>query len=131
MGQTAVKRLRTMTCHRTADRARGWCLLTVCCCPAPGLRRALLLETTVDLLILELLALGLLTALNGAFALALPVWVWLGTAMLCPVWLALHRAPTAQRGPPWNDAGAGCGVSVCCLWCSGHFWPVRSSARMP
>lgn len=74
--------------------------MTVCCCPHRGCG-APCAEAAVDLLILELLALGLLTALNGAFALALPVWVWLGTATLYPVWLALHRAPlpnAARRG---------------------------------
>ena len=45
-------------------------------------------ETAADLLISELLALGLLTALNGAFALALPIWVWLGVAALCAAWPA-------------------------------------------
>ena len=55
-------------------------------------------ETAADLLISELLALGLLTALNGAFALALPIWVWLGVAALCAAWPALHRVPLSKAG---------------------------------
>lgn len=99
--QTAVKRLRTMTRRRTADPDTGLVFIDRVLLPRTGAAARPVLETAVDLLILELLALGLLTALNGAFALALPVWVWLGTAALCPVWLALHRAPlpnAARRG---------------------------------
>ena len=55
-------------------------------------------ETAADLLISELLDLGLLTALNGAFALALPIWVWLGVAALCAAWPALHRVPLSKAG---------------------------------
>ena len=92
-GQTAVKRLRTMTRRRTADPDTGLVFIDRVLLPRTGAAARPVLETAVDLLILELLA------LNGAFALALPVWVWLGTAALCPVWLALHRAqlPNAAR----------------------------------
>ena len=55
-------------------------------------------EAAADLLISELLALGLLTALNGAFALALPIWVWLGVAALCAAWPALHRVLLSKAG---------------------------------
>ena len=55
-------------------------------------------EAAADLLISELLALGLLTALNGAFALALPIWVWLGVAALCAAWPTLHRVPLSKAG---------------------------------
>lgn len=99
--QTAVKRLRTMTRRRTADPDTGLVFIDRVLLPRTGTAARPALEAAVDLMILELLALGLLTALNGAFALALPIWVWLGTAALCPVWMALHRAPlpnAARRG---------------------------------
>ncbi len=88
--------------HRTADPDTGLVFIDRVLLPRTGAAARPVLETTVDLLILELLALGLLTALNGAFALALPVWVWLGmAAMLCPVWRRCTVPPlpnAARRG---------------------------------
>lgn len=100
-GQTAVTRLRTLTRRHAAD-------------PATGLvfeNRVLLSRSKtaprpapcagVDLALLLLVTLGLLTAVNSAFALALPLWVWPGTALLCLGWLALCSTPlpaAARRG---------------------------------
>lgn len=55
----------------------------------------------VDFLVLLLLTLGLLAAVNSAFSLALPAWIWPGAAALCALWLALCYAPlpaAAKRG---------------------------------
>ena len=59
------------------------------------------LRGCVDFLILLLLTLGLLAAVNSAFSLALPAWIWPGAAALCALWLALCYAPlpaAAKRG---------------------------------
>ena len=93
LAQTAVKRLRKLTRRQTTDPDTGLVFLDRVLLPRTKAAAHPAREAAVDLLILELLALGLLTALNGAFALALPFWVWLGTAALCSAWLALHRAP--------------------------------------
>ena len=101
LAQAAVKRLRRLTRRQTADPDTGLTFLDRVLLPRTKAAAHPARETAADLLILELLALGLLTALNGAFALALPFWVWLGTAALCAAWLALHRAPlpnTARYG---------------------------------
>ena len=93
LGQAAVKRLRKLTRRQTADPDTGLAFLDRVLLPHTKAAAHPAREAAADLLILELLALGLLTALNGAFALALPFWVMLGTAALCAAWLALHRAP--------------------------------------
>ena len=93
LGQAAVKRLRRLTRRQTADPDTGLAFLDRVLLPHTKAAAHPAREAAADLLILELLALGLLTALNGAFALALPFWVMLGTAALCAAWLALHRAP--------------------------------------
>ena len=93
LAQAAVKRLRRLTRRQTADPDTGLVFLDRVLLPRTKAAAHPAREAAADLLILELLALGLLTALNGAFALALPFWVWLGTAALCAAWLALHRAP--------------------------------------
>ena len=93
LGQAAVKRLRKLTRRQTADPDTGLVFLDRVLLPRTKAAAHPAREAAADLLILELLALGLLTALNGAFALALPFWVWLGTAALCAAWLALHCAP--------------------------------------
>ena len=93
LGQAAVKRLRRLTRRQTADPDTGLVFLDRVLLPRTKTAAHPAREAAADLLISELLALGLLTALNGAFALALPFWVWLGTAALCAAWLALHRAP--------------------------------------
>ena len=61
-GQAAVKRLRTMTRRRTADPDTGLVFIDRVLLPRTGAAARPVLETAVDLLILELLALGLLTA---------------------------------------------------------------------
>ena len=98
-GQAAVTRLRTLTRRRAADPDTGLVFVDRVLLPRTGAAARPALETAAEALILLLLALGLLTALNGAFALALPAWVWAGTAVLCLVWLALGRAklPTVAR----------------------------------
>ena len=93
LAQAAVKRLRRLTRRQTADPDTGLVFLDRVLLPRTKTAAHPAREAAADLLISELLALGLLTALNGAFALALPFWVWLGTAALCAAWLALHRAP--------------------------------------
>lgn len=101
LAQAAVKRLRKLTCRQTAEPVTGLVFVDRVLLPRTKAAAHPAREATADLLILELLALGLLTALNGAFSLSLPFWVWLGTAALCAAWLALHRAPlpsTAHYG---------------------------------
>ena len=101
LAQAAVKRLRKLTYRQTAEPVTGLVFLDRVLLPRTKAAAHPAREATADLLILELLALGLLTALNGAFSLSLPFWVWLGTAALCAAWLALHRAPlpnTARYG---------------------------------
>lgn len=93
LAQAAVKRLRKLTCRQTAEPVTGLVFVDRVLLPRTKAAAHPAREATADLLILELLALGLLTALNGAFSLSLPFWVWLGTAALCAAWLALHRAP--------------------------------------
>lgn len=93
LAQAAVKRLRKLTCRQTAEPITGLVFVDRVLLPRTKAAAHPAREATADLLILELLALGLLTALNGAFSLSLPFWVWLGTAALCAAWLALHRAP--------------------------------------
>ena len=93
LAQAAVKRLRRLTRRQTADPDTGLVFLDRVLLPRTKAAAHPAWEAAADLLIPELLALGLLTALNGASALALPFWVWLGTAALCAAWLALHRAP--------------------------------------
>lgn len=93
LAQAAVKRLRKLTCRQTAESVTGLVFVDRVLLPRTKAAAHPAREATADLLILEFLALGLLTALNGAFSLALPFWVWLGTAALCAAWLALHRAP--------------------------------------
>ena len=93
LAQAAVKRLHKLTCRQTAEPVTGLVFVDRVLLPHTKAAAHPAREATADLLILELLALGLLTALNGAFSLSLPFWVWLGTAALCAAWLALHRAP--------------------------------------
>lgn len=93
LAQAAVKRLRKLTCRQTAEPVTGLVFVDRVLLPRTKAAAHPAREATADLLILELLALGLLTALNGAFSLSLPFWVWPGTAALCAAWLALHRAP--------------------------------------
>lgn len=96
-GQAAVKRLRRLTRRKDTDPATGLVFVDRVLLPRTKPRPPLA-EAAADLLVSELLALGLLTALNGAFALALPIWVWLGVAALCAAWPALHRVPLSKAG---------------------------------
>ena len=69
--------------------------------PQQGAATRPVLRGCVDFLILLLLTLGLLAAVNSAFSLALPAWIWPGAAALCALWLALCYAPlpaAAKRG---------------------------------
>ena len=69
--------------------------------PQQGAAARPVLRGCVDFLILLLLTLGLLAAVNSAFSLALPAWIWPGAAALCALWLALCYAPlpaAAKRG---------------------------------
>ena len=69
--------------------------------PQQGAAARPVLRGCVDFLILLLLTLGLLAAVNSAFLLALPAWIWPGAAALCALWLALCYAPlpaAAKRG---------------------------------
>ena len=97
-GQAAVKRLRRLTRRKDTDPATGLVFVDRVLLPRTKAAAHPMAETAADLLISELLALGLLTALNGAFALALPIWVWLGVAALCAAWPALHRVPLSKAG---------------------------------
>lgn len=96
--QAAVKRLRRLTRRKDTDPATGLVFVDRVLLPRTKAAAHPMAETAADLLISELLALGLLTALNGAFALALPIWVWLGVAALCAAWPALHRVPLSKAG---------------------------------
>ena len=98
LGQAAVKRLRRLTRRQTADPDTGLVFLDRVLLPRTKAAAHPAREAAADLLISELLALGLLTALNGAFALALPIWVWLGVAALCAAWPVLHRVPLSKAG---------------------------------
>ena len=106
-GQAAVKRLRRLTRRKDTDPATGLVFVDRVLLPRTKAAAHPMAETAADLLISELLALGLLTALNGAFALALPIWVWLG---VCGVAGTAPR-PAFQGGPLRRGAGAGRGVS--------------------
>ena len=97
-GQAAVKRLRRLTRRKDTDPATGLVFVDRVLLPRTKAAAHPMAEAAADLLISELLALGLLTALNGAFALALPIWVWLGVAALCAAWPALHRVPLSKAG---------------------------------
>lgn len=69
--------------------------------PQQGAAARPVLRGCVDFSILLLLTLGLLAAVNSAFSLALPAWIWPGAAALCALWLALCYAPlpaAAKRG---------------------------------
>ena len=69
--------------------------------PQQGAATRPVLRGCVDFSILLLLTLGLLAAVNSAFSLALPAWIWPGAAALCALWLALCYAPlpaAAKRG---------------------------------
>ena len=69
--------------------------------PQQGAAAQPVLRGCVDFLVLLLLTLGLLAAVNSAFSLALPAWIWPGAAALCALWLALCYAPlpaAAKRG---------------------------------
>ena len=69
--------------------------------PQQGAAARPVLRGCVDFLLLLLLTLGLLAAVNSAFSLALPAWIWPGAAALCALWLALCYAPlpaAAKRG---------------------------------
>lgn len=69
--------------------------------PQQGAAARPVLRGCVDFLALLLLTLGLLAAVNSAFSLALPAWIWPGAAALCALWLALCYAPlpaAAKRG---------------------------------
>lgn len=69
--------------------------------PQQGAAIRPVLRGCVDFSILLLLTLGLLAAVNSAFSLALPAWIWPGAAALCALWLALCYAPlpaAAKRG---------------------------------
>lgn len=99
--QTAVTRLRTLTRRKAADPDTGLVLVDRVLLPRSGQKMQTALRICVDYCVLSLLALGLLTVVNGAFALALPAWVWLGAAALCALWLVLGYAPlpaAAKRG---------------------------------
>ena len=98
LAQAAVKRLRRLTRRQTADPDTGLVFLDRVLLPRTKAAAHPAREAAADLLISELLALGLLTALNGAFALALPIWVWLGVAALCAAWPVLHRVPLSKAG---------------------------------
>ena len=98
LAQAAVKRLRRLTRRQTADPDTGLVFLDRVLLPRSKAAAHPAREAAADLLISELLALGLLTALNGAFALALPIWVWLGVAALCAAWPVLHRVPLSKAG---------------------------------
>ena len=97
-GQAAVKRLRRLTRRKDTDPATGLVFVDRVLLPRTKAAAHPMAETAADLLLSELLALGLLTTLNGAFALALPIWVWLGVAALCATWPALHRVPLSKAG---------------------------------
>ena len=69
--------------------------------PQQGAAARPVLRGCVDFSMLLLLTLGLLAAVNSAFSLALPAWIWPGAATLCALWLALCYAPlpaAAKRG---------------------------------
>ena len=100
-GRAAVTRLRTLTRRKAADPATGLEFVDRVLLPQQGAAAQPVLRGCVDFSILLLLTLGLLAAVNSAFSLALPAWIWPGAAALCALWLALCYAPlpaAAKRG---------------------------------
>ena len=100
-GRAAVTRLRTLTRRKAADPDTGLEFVDRVLLPQQGAAARPVLRGCVDFSILLLLTLGLLAAVNSAFSLALPAWIWPGAAALCALWLALCYAPlpaAAKRG---------------------------------
>lgn len=118
-GRAAVTRLRTLTRRKAADPDTGLEFVDRVLLPQQGAAARPVLRGCVDFSILLLLTLGLLAAVNSAFSLALPAWIWPGAAALCALWLALCYAPlpaAASAGLCWRWPW---GIWCCCFWCSG------------
>ena len=100
-GHAAVTKLRVLTRRKAADPATGLTFVDRKLTPRSPQPANKPLWAGVDLALLLALTLGLLAAAAGAFALALPWWVYAGAAALCCAWAALWDAPlrpTLRRG---------------------------------
>ena len=119
-GRAAVTRLRTLTRRKAADPDTGLEFVDRVLLPQQGVAARPVLRGCVDFSILLLLTLGLLAAVNSAFSLALPAWIWPGAAALCACcgWrCAMRRClPLPSAGLCWRWPW---GIWCCCFGAAG------------
>lgn len=110
-GRAAVTRLRTLTRRKAADPDTGLEFVDRVLLPQQGAAARPVLRGCVDFSILLLLTLGLLAAVNSAFSLALPAWIWPGRGGAVRLVAGAVLCAAACRCQARGCAGAGRGVS--------------------